>query len=87
MSAVTGSGANRSTNARYSRNVPSPRTDSRKDAWEKSSCSRSDRSDDCVCAVEYWSPPPFASARFVNASMCLASSFTWDARNSATSVK
>ena len=41
----------------------------------KSSCSSSDRSDAWVIAVETWSPPPFASARFVNASMWRASSF------------
>ena len=86
MSAVTGSGAYRSTNDRYSRNAPSPRTESRNDACEKSSCSNSDRSDACVCAVEYCSPPPLASARFVNASMCRASSTTCVDRNITTSV-
>ena len=48
---------------------------------------RSDRNDVCVIALETWSPPPFASARFVNASMWRASSFTCVARNNATSVK
>ena len=40
-----------------------------------------------MSAVEYRSPPPFASARFVNASMWRASSVTWVARNITTSVK
>ena len=43
-------------------------------------------SDACVCAVEYCSPPPLASARFVNASMWRASSTTCVDRNITTSV-
>jgi len=43
-------------------------------------------SDHSVAADTYCSPPPFASARFVNTSTCLASSSTWLARNMTTSL-
>ena len=52
-----------------------------KSCWSKSVFRLS-----CVEAAEYCSPPPFARARLVNASMCRASSIICVERKKTTSA-
>ena len=85
--AVTGSGAYRSRNQSSDRKVPSPSTDSRKDAIAKSGSSTSVLSDAWPPTVERPSSRRLSRARRVNTSMWRASSAAWMASSCITSRK